>query len=149
LSLEVIFVLRSAFQLQFFALLLTAIGCQTEATTIEGTVTFNGQPVERGSIRFVSTDKTGPTFGAVIRNGKFTVEKATPGEKIVTIHALKQNRVPTSSAEVQRMSEQAQLDENRVDAAVLIPPNAEGNNQTIQIAEGAQSLEFHLKSPQK
>jgi hypothetical protein len=145
----VIFVLRIAFHLQFVALLVTAVGCQQGATTIEGTVTFNGQPVERGSIRFVSTDKTGPTFGAVIRNGKFTAEKATPGEKIVTIHALKQNRVPTSSEEVQRMSEQAQQDENYVDPAVLIPPNADGNNQTIQIAEGTQSLEFHLKSPQK
>ncbi len=141
--------LKSAFHLQFVALLVTVVGCQKGATTIEGTVTFNGQPVERGSIRFVSTDKTGPTFGAVIKNGKFTAEKATPGEKIVTIHALKQNRVPTSSEEVQRMSEQAQQDANYVDPAVLVPPNADGNNQTIQIAEGVQSLEFHLKSPQK
>jgi hypothetical protein len=140
---------RIAVHLPFLSLLVAAFGCQQDGTTIDGTVTFNGQPVERGSIRFVSTDKAGPTFGAVIRNGKFTVEKATPGEKIVTIHALKQNSVPTSSEEVRQMSEQAQQDENYVDPAVLIPPNADGNNQTIQIAEGAQSLEFHLKSPQK
>jgi hypothetical protein len=135
--------------LHFLALLVTAIGCQQQATTIDGTVTFNGQPVERGSIRFVSTDKTGPTFGAVIRKGKFTVEKAAPGEKLVTIHAMKQNSVPTSSQEVQQMSEQAQQDENYVDPAVLIPPNAEGNNKTVQISAGENPLEFHLKSPPK
>jgi hypothetical protein len=136
-------------RLFILALLSAIVGCGEKATTVSGTVTFNGQPVERGSIRFVSTDKTGPTFGAVVKDGKFTIEKATPGEKVVTIHAMKRDRIPTSSEEVRQMSEQAQEDENYLDPAVLIPPNAEGNNQTIQIAEGAQSLEFHLKSPQK
>ena len=141
-------VLRNAHYLPLLALALVVSGCGEQSTTINGTVTFNGQPVERGSIRFVSTDKTGPTFGAVIKNGKFTIEKATPGEKVATIHALKRDKIPTSSREVQQMSEQAQ-DENYVDPAVLIPPNAEGNNKTVQIAEGAQTLEFHLKSPPK
>ena len=135
-------------RLFLLALLSSIIGCGEKATTVSGTVTFNDQPVERGSIRFVSTDKSGPTFGAVIRNGKFTVEKATPGEMMVTIHASKRDIIPTSSQDVREMSEQAQ-DENYVDPAVLIPPNAEGNNQTVQIAEGANPLEFHLKSPAK
>jgi hypothetical protein len=128
---------------------LATVGCGEKSATVRGTVTFNGQPVERGSIRFVSTNKTGPTFGAVIKDGKFNIENATPGEKTVTIHALKQNRIPTSSAEVQQMSEQAQLDETRLDAGVLIPPNAEGNNQTVKIAQGENPLDFHLKSPAK
>jgi hypothetical protein len=126
------------------------VGCAQE-TSVSGTVTFNGQPIGRGSIRFVSTEKQGPTFGAVIKNGKYTVEKAVPGAKVATIQAMNERAVPTSSAELEQMAEQAQAtgtpSSEAVDPLALIPPDAEGNNQTVEIKEGPQTLDFHLKSP--
>jgi hypothetical protein len=138
------------FRLALLSATCTVAGCAQE-TSVSGTVTFNGEPIERGSIRFVSTEKQGPTFGAVIKNGKYNVEKAVPGPKVATIQAMNEKAVPTSSAELEQMAEQAQAtgqsSSEDVDPLALIPPNAEGNSQTVEIKEGPQTLDFHLKSP--
>jgi hypothetical protein len=140
------------FRLIVLATVGVVAGCAQE-TTISGTVTFNGQPVERGSIRFVSTEKQGPTFGAVIKDGQYTVEKAVPGPKVATIQAMNEKAVPTSSAELEQMAHEAQATgappPEDVDPFALIPPNAEGNSQTVDIKEGPQTLDFHLKSSQR
>jgi hypothetical protein len=141
---------HTRFKLALLATICTVSGCSQE-TSISGTVTFNGEPIERGSIRFVSTEKQGPTFGAVIRNGKYTVEKAVPGPKVATIQAMNEKAVPTSSAELEQMAEQAEATgkavSDTIDPLALIPPDAEGNSQTVEIKEGPQTLDFHLKSP--
>jgi hypothetical protein len=140
------------FRLALWATICIVAGCAQE-TSVSGTVTFNGQPIERGSIRFVSTEKQGPTFGAVIKNGKYTVEKAVPGPKVATIQAMNERAVPTSSAELEQLAEQAQTTGKAVsdtlDPLALIPPDAEGNSQTVEIHQGPQTLDFHLKSRQR
>jgi hypothetical protein len=134
------------------ASLVAFVGCAQD-TTVTGNVTFNGQPIERGSIRFVSTDKQGPTFGAVIKDGQYTVEKAVPGPKVVTIQAMDEKALPTSSAELEEMAAQANSTGTRIatpnELPALIPADAAGNSQTVEIKQGAQTLDFHLKSPSR
>lgn len=54
--------------------------------TVEGTVTFDGQPIEKGSIVFEPADRKGPTAGGSIENGKYQLANSVmPGKKIVRI----------------------------------------------------------------
>jgi hypothetical protein len=67
-----------ALRLRILALItlgaLSIAGCQ-RANSLEGTVTYNGKPVESGSISFRSVDGSGPGFGAQIVDGKYNVDK--------------------------------------------------------------------------
>ena len=58
------------------ALLMVVVlaGCsgQKPMGTVEGTVTFNSQPLEQGLIRFVPVDGNSQTADATITGGKFT-----------------------------------------------------------------------------
>ena len=65
------------------------VGCDDGTATIEGTITFDGQPVSRGSINFEPFDGTGVPMGANVEGGKYRVENVKYGDKIVRIHAVK------------------------------------------------------------
>jgi hypothetical protein len=55
-----------------------AIGCGStgpERVVVSGVVTFDGQPIENGRIRFFPKEGTdAPMSGAVIRDGRYTVD---------------------------------------------------------------------------
>ncbi len=57
-------------------LVATLAGCSSEGTKglVEGTVTFDSQPLEQGLIRFVPVDGTSQPADATIAAGKFTAE---------------------------------------------------------------------------
>ena len=55
---------------------------------VRGKVTFDGRPVEQGTISFLPTDGKGPTAGALIENGRYTV-RAAPGKKKVEIEGYR------------------------------------------------------------
>ncbi len=62
-------------------------GCGEKLARVEGTVTFNGEPVSRGMINLEPTDGKGSVYGASVEDGKFVIEDVLPGEKIVRISA--------------------------------------------------------------
>lgn len=67
--------------------LLVICGCQRSSDVlVEGTVTYDGQPVEMGSISFVPSVAKEQTQGAAITNGNFTA-LIRPGSKRVEIRA--------------------------------------------------------------
>jgi hypothetical protein len=70
--------------------MLCAIGCGrgNGLTEIGGTVTYKGQPVQSGTVKFLSADGSGPTAAGIIENGRYTM-KVTPGKKQVAIEAFK------------------------------------------------------------
>ncbi|QDT95947.1 hypothetical protein [Gimesia aquarii] len=50
-----------------------------ERATISGSVTFNGEPIEKGIIEFIPTGSTkGPTSGGPIKNGKYDITEKGP-----------------------------------------------------------------------
>jgi len=67
------------------------LGCGGSRTTIEGAVTFDGQPVEQGSITFEPASGAGPSAGGTIQKGRYKIDAAevTPGEMIVRISAVR------------------------------------------------------------
>jgi len=125
------------------SLLLFAAGCGS-STVVSGTVTYNGEPINNGSIQFSPEDGKGPIAGGTITGGKYRVEeKLTPGKKIVKIEGFKDIDVPTSSEEMQRRAEEGAM----VELAAQIPENAKGNNITVEVKAGEQTHNFALESP--
>ena len=55
---------------------------------VSGSVTYDGQPVQKGTIAFLPSDGNGPTAAAIIAQGKYTV-KVAPGSKQVKIEGYK------------------------------------------------------------
>lgn len=73
------------------AALAMCLGCSGGQNTIEGAITFNGEPVEQGSVTFEPSSGTGPSAGGTIQNGRYKIdaEGVTPGEMIVRINAMR------------------------------------------------------------
>ena len=68
---------------------LSTLGCGHKGIqTISGTVNYGGQPVEKGTITFQSSDGTGPVAAAKIIDGQYSLE-ITSGEKQVKILGFK------------------------------------------------------------
>ncbi len=72
----------------WFALLTlpALVGCGDGKTVVSGTVTFDGQSVEVGTISFVPQDTSQASDAGKIVDGRFSV-LATPGAKKVVIRA--------------------------------------------------------------
>lgn len=69
--------------------LVTTVGCFGDGKIeVSGKVSVAGQPIEQGTIRFAPADGKGPTDGASIAGGKYSVE-LTPGSKKVHIESSK------------------------------------------------------------
>jgi hypothetical protein len=60
------------------AAIAATIGCgDNRRQGVEGTVTFDGQPIPDGNISFIPQgDARGPTAGAVIKDGRFAIDRA-------------------------------------------------------------------------
>jgi hypothetical protein len=72
--------------------LVTSIGCGDGKVHVQGTVTFDGQPVDHGAISFDPADGRGPNTGGEITDGNYDLSGnagATPGKKIVRIRAYR------------------------------------------------------------
>jgi hypothetical protein len=67
-------------------------GCSDGRLPIHGEVTFNGKPVDEGTISFEPADGNGPATGGQIVAGKYQltgVAAPLPGKKIVRISAVR------------------------------------------------------------
>jgi hypothetical protein len=128
-------------------LLVCTIGCQ-QNNSIQGNVTYNGEPIEKGYISFRPTGGTGQSLAAPITDGRYTIEKSTPGKKTAVITGVKKVNFYASSAESYQKAEEARkagaLQADVAEAADYIAPDAEGNSKEVDIQPGAQTLDFAI-----
>ena len=137
------FVLRRA---GWLLLLPLALGCGQKVTIVTGNVTYEGEPVQDGYISFLpSEDGKGEGGGGRIRGGKYRAE-VPPGSKRVQIQAGDQSgvRVKGSGEEVGKVT--PQMTRPRED---IIPPDAEGQNQVVDIGGKTKKLDFELHKPKR
>jgi hypothetical protein len=125
-------------------------GCR-QSSTLEGTVTYNGEPVESGSIAFQPAGGSGSGFGAQIVDGRYIVKKVEPGKHTVLIRGVHERVSPQSTEEAIRQYEEAKAAgkatlDHYGQPADYIPDDAEGNGQTVDVQGGA-TLDFALKGP--
>jgi hypothetical protein len=130
-------------------LLLLLVGCGEKATTVNGSVTYNGEPVQKGTISFRPVDGTGQSFGARIKDGKYTAaDKATPGQKLVVIFGTKEIDHYMSSEEAYRKAEEAKKAGKQwadgMEPADYIAEDAEGNGKQVEIMPGDQTIDFSI-----
>jgi hypothetical protein len=69
-------------------LLLAAAGCGDGQAAVDGTLTFDGQPVEAASVTFVRSDGESGRAGAVVTGGRFEV-RLPPGRYKVEVTGRK------------------------------------------------------------
>jgi hypothetical protein len=132
--------LRSTLWLLPAIALLPLGGCNGSGfVTIGGTVTYDGQPVEKGAIVFLSSDSKGPTAAALIANGKYTVKVALgrkqvriEGHKIVGRQPCLRNDPASPMIDVTEPTVPAEYGEN--------------SRLTAEIRRGMSVLDFDLKA---
>jgi len=130
------------------AAMVASVGCSSTTATINGTVTFEGQDVEKGMITFTPADGSGAVVGCDIKNGKFYAKGVAPGRNVLLVTAVKQVTFARSSEEMAQMAQAPAAQEGIVgliDPADLIPSNAEGNNQIHTFQTGSNQLELAIK----
>jgi hypothetical protein len=129
-----------------FLILMT--GCGGSSASVTGEVTYNDEPVGKGFITFLPADGKGAAAGGEIDGGHFAVDSLLPGLKIVKVEVVKNVPFARSSEE---MAKRAAVNKffgdgsGLIDPADVIPPNAEGNNEKVDIKPGQQTRAFHLK----
>jgi len=129
--------------LGLFAGLLT--GCGASTGTVQGTVTFQGQAVENGEVRFEPASGVGSTTGAPIAAGKFSVPNLLPGTYKVTVEVFRADIKITlpGGPESQRKLTAAEMNAQ----ANPLPPDTVGKEQTFEVKPGEQTMTFTLTSP--
>ena len=125
-----------------------SVGCSSTTATINGTVTYEGQDVDKGMITFTPADGSGSVVGCEIKSGKFYAKGVAPGRNVLLVTAVKQVTFARSSEEMAQMAQSPASQEGIVgliDPADLIAANAEGNNQIHSFQTGSNKLELALK----
>lgn len=128
-------------------LLPALVGCG-QKTVVTGKVTYEGNPIAKGSISFLPADGKGPAAGGEIEEGRYQVEKITPGKKLVQIVGVKPVKFARSSEEMAKMAAEAGKKGDPsgiIDRADAVPADAVGNNAPVEIQSGPQTLDFDLK----
>lgn len=131
-------------------LLCLASGCGGGAASVSGEVTYNGEPVANGSITFLPVDGKGSTAGGPIEDGHFAVDNVIPGPKVVKIEGVKKVPFARNTEDMAKRSTANKFfgdGSGLIDPADTIPPNAEGNNEKVEIPSGKQTRNFNLKKP--
>jgi hypothetical protein len=116
------------------------LGCggSTGGSTVNGTVTMDGEPIEKGYISFYPENEqgTGISVGGQITKGKYSVSGITAGNNRVSITAAGAGRKSAKEAKEARSAKETPV-ENPVATAT-------GNNQVVEVAEGTQTKDFQL-----
>jgi hypothetical protein len=68
--------------------LASVVGCDDSKSSVNGTVTFDGQPVASGTITFVKTEGALAREGAIIKDGTFQTN-LPPGNYKIELNAQK------------------------------------------------------------
>lgn len=126
-------------------------GCG-QKTSVSGTVTYNGQPIETGAISFKPTGPAGRSFAGRIENGKYAIEEAQTGTWTAVVIGTKKIDFSLSSDEATRKANELKSSESGMagqvsELADYVPEDAEGNSKEVEITSGAQTLDFEIKGP--
>lgn len=70
------------------------VGCYASRPVLEGTVTLDGVPIEKGTIMLVPADGKGPTAGCGIEAGKYSMQASLGTMKVVISAPRKNGKMP-------------------------------------------------------
>ena len=124
--------------------MLLAAGCFSASTgTVNGNVTFNGKPLDKGQITFSPAGKEGGTAGGEIASGKYEVKDLVPVQYLVSVQATPDMKiVMPGDPETKRTLTDEEI-RARIDP---LPRDTTGKEQTIDVKRGKQTVDFKLES---
>ena len=124
-----------------------ACGCGGETVgTVNGTVTFEGEPIEQGLITFSPLGPGGNSAGGEIVLGKYTVTDLRPGRYGVTVEATKE---PKFTSPNDPANQRPKTDEEIRAQYDPLPADTAGKEQELEVVGGVQTLDFKLTSKSK
>lgn len=109
---------------------------------VSGTVTLGKKPLAQGSIAFLNPE-TGESFGAPIKDGKFSIENpVTVGKYQVTVNPPEATQ-PESPDDIKNLRKQAKIPSAYQDGSK--------SGLTAEVKEGENTFDFPLstKGPQR
>jgi len=118
--------------------------------TVQGTVSYEGTPIEKGMITFTPVDGKGSVVGCNVENGKYIANGVTPGKNVLTVAAVKQVTFSRSSEEMSKMAASNAGKggiEGLIDPADIVPPNAKGNSAEHSLNVGNNTIDLQLTKP--
>ena len=126
-------------------------GCSggTATGTVTGEVTYNGTPVESGTIQFTPKDGKGASAGGPVVAGKFDVKNVPVGVMLVSVNASAGGSGAAMSSEdsAREASERLAAKKKFVDKPASIPPGVGGNNEPFEVKAGANTHKVQLTPP--
>lgn len=100
-------------------------GCREPRAAVEGTVTFNGQPLHNGAIQFLPADGNyRKAASAAVVDGRYRIPVVTVGKKVVSVVGVKNG---SKGPEPQPL-----------------PEDLEGNNVTVDLGPGYRTIDISL-----
>jgi hypothetical protein len=106
--------------------------------TVNGDVTLDGQPLQKGYVQFSPVDGQGQTAGAMIEGGKFSGQVSI-GKMKVELHATK----VVGKRKAYDTPESPWEDE----VAEILPPRYNfQSNLTLDVKSGTQDVKYDLKT---
>lgn len=120
-------------------LMLSACGRSDGFITIHGTATFDGEPVQDGSISLMPIDGQGSMGGGLIENGRFTAD-SPPGKMAVQVygHRTIKKENPTQEEIALGVTE---------DRLQYLPPEYNQQSQLrIDVSASNHRFDFELNS---
>jgi hypothetical protein len=112
------------------------------AASVSGSVTYNEQPIESGTITFTPVGGE-QSFTAQISAGKYTAANAQAGQFTALVEAG--GSAAASSREAYQ--QQGAAAQSSQKSANYIPADATGNGQTVEVSSGEQVINFEIKGP--
>jgi hypothetical protein len=131
-------------QFVVWLLLVGLAGCGSNPTgTVTGSVSLNGQPLEKAYISFASQDGQGGTAGSEVLQGSYRIDGLQPGKYVVHVAGQPTGPIIMPGApEAQR-----KLSDQEIQAMMdPLPPDAQGNDQTIEVKAGEQTHDLRLET---
>jgi hypothetical protein len=132
------------------AILAVVAGCSAPNATVSGDVSYDGKPVKNGYVTFMPSNGQGAVAGGPISDGKYTVKNVPPGPKIVKVEAAdKAGPSIQTTEELEKFSREnkGKVGPDGIISTESVPQDAVGNNQTMDVMAGPQTIDLHLKKP--
>ncbi len=140
---------------------LLVLGCSDDGLGkryyVGGTVKYNGKPVEKGEINFVTTVEGGRAASGVIENGSYTLTTLTPGDgalpgKYEVTIASREVDLSEAQAKVGKMGGNISLPQEMVGKAYKKAKNnipakystTSTSGLTTEVKEQSNTIDFDL-----
>ena len=115
--------------------LVLACGCERETSAVSGTVTYDGKRLASGFVTFYPTEQ-GTSRGANVVDGVYQVDDLLPGSfKVLVSTPAHYVEDPASKSGLKKVPQPT------------VPAKAPGNQRTVQLKAGAQTLDLDVKKP--